>query len=294
MRLFLLTALVMVSFAANSLLNRVAVEGGHADPASFALVRVAAGALALAVILRLRRGAWSGLGAGRPWGAAMLSLYMVGFSLAYRVLDAGLGALILFGVVQITMFAAAALGGERPGAARLWGAGLAFAGLGLVLAPTVQGGASGLAGAAAMVAAGLGWGLYSLAGRGARDPLAVTAGNFCLALPVTALPLLIGWAVGGAGWGVVGWGGAVLSGPGLALAVISGAVTSGMGYALWYAVLPRLQASLAAVVQLSVPVIAVLGGVLFLGERVGPGFVLGAALVLGGIALGLRPGPRRG
>lgn len=269
MRLFLLTALAMVAFAANSLLNRLALESAAAAPAGFAALRLASGALCLWLLVRLRGGQvpWVG-GIMAP---AALALYMLGFSFAYVTLPAGLGALILFGGVQITMFVGALAGGEVVSRQRWAGAGLAFAGLVWLLWP--QGGADrpDLAGAALMAAAALGWGIYSLAGRGAVDPLAMTARNFLFALPAAVIAL----ALAGGG----------MTPRGAMLAVISGAVTSGMGYALWYAVLPRLTASAAAVAQLTVPVIAMAGAMLLLSEPLTLRFVIAALLVLGGVAL---------
>ncbi|AVO38469.1 DMT family transporter [Pukyongiella litopenaei] len=277
MRLILLTVLTMCAFASNSLLNRLAVESGHADPGAFALVRTAAGAAMLVALVLIRRRTLILTGKKRLIGAGSLALYMLGFSSAYLTLDAGAGALILFGVVQMSMLAISAARGTVLRVPQLAGAGVALAGLAVVLWP--GGGALvDVGGAALMAAAGLGWGIYTLAGRGEPDPLAATAANFCLALPVTALALLVA--------------GAGITGAGILLAVLSGAVTSGLGYALWYAVLPRLQPAMAATVQLSVPPLAVIGGVTLLGETVGLRFVIGAALVVGGIALSSRPAPR--
>jgi len=266
MRLFLLTALVMLAFAANSVLNRMAVAGGDIGAVEFAVIRLAAGAgVLLALVLWRGRG----LRGATVAGVAGLLVYLFGFSLAYGRLDAGSGALVLFGVVQVTMFAGALLSGEGVPARRWVGAGLALGGLVVLVAPA----GGGWAGFAAMAAAGVGWGLYSLAGRGARDALGATAGNFALALgPGVVLALLIGVDVGAA------------SLRGIALAVLSGAVTSGLGYALWYAVLPALGAGRAAVAQLTVPLIAAAGGAVLIGEAVGWRFAIAAALVLGGVA----------
>ncbi|MCC5972174.1 MAG: DMT family transporter [Pararhodobacter sp.] len=272
MRLFLLTALVMAAFAANSLLNRAALAGELIDPLSFALIRVLAGALMLVLLVR----EWP-RPARAQWGAAAaLTLYLVGFSLAYVALDAGIGALILFGVVQVTMLSGALVSGERPAARRLAGAALAMAGLGALLLPGAQAvpapGAAGL-----MALAAVGWGLYSLAGRGAIRPLAVTATNFALAVPMVAVLALPWLAL------------TTLTHSGIALAVISGAVTSGLGYALWYAVVPTLGAARAAVAQLTVPVIALAGGVLLLGERLTMAATAASLVVLAGVALASLP-----
>lgn len=283
MRLVGLSLLAMVAFAANSVLNRWAVGGGLIDPVGFALIRLAAGALMLSVLLVARH--WFAAGpmraqrGGRVAGVLGLMVYLLGFSVAYLALDAGVGALILFGVVQMTMFGGAVLAREAVPRLRWLGALLAFAGLVLLLAPgggaasgTISGAVS-LPHAAAMAMAGIGWGIYSLAGRGQVDALAATAANFVLALPLGLLVLL-----------VMPMGHVTAEGAGLA--VVSGAVTSGIGYALWYSVVPRLGAARAGVLQLSVPLIAALGGVL-LGEAVGLRFVLAAGLVLAGVALGM-------
>ena len=267
MRLFLMTCLAMLAFAANSVLNRMAVGAGRIDPVVFAVLRLAAGAAMLAVLLMLRRGVvWPGW-RGRPAGVAGLLVYLFGFSAAYLALDAGTGALILFGMVQITMFAGAYLAREVVPVQRVAGAGLALAGLAVLLAPA--GGALGPQ--ALMAMAGLGWGIYSLAGRGQSDALAATAWNFLLALPL-GLAVLALWP---GSWSVAG----------VALAVLSGAVTSGLGYALWYRIVPQLGAGRAAVAQLTVPLVASGGGFALLGEAPGPGFWLACGLVLGGVGL---------
>lgn len=274
MRLVVLTALAMAAFAGNSLLNRLAVGGGHADAFGFAALRVAAGALVLLALVRMRGGAalpWRG--PGRAGAVAGLAAYMLGFSAAYLALDAGTGALILFATVQVTMFAGALWAAEPLPPRRWLGAGLALGGLALLLWPGA-GAVPAPGPALAMLVAGLGWGVYSLTGRRATDPLAATAANFALCLPVVLLPLAI-WPP-------------ALDGAGVALAVLSGAVTSGLGYALWFAVLPALGAGRAAVAQLSVPVIAMAGGALLLAEPPALAAVLAAAVVLGGVGLGLR------
>jgi drug/metabolite transporter (DMT)-like permease len=275
MRLFLLTALTMLAFAANSVLNRWAVGPGHIGAVEFAVIRLVAGAVMLAALVLWQRGglAWPGY-RGRIAGVLGLSAYLLGFSLAYRGLEAGTGALVLFGTVQVTMFAGALVSREAVPGRRWAGAALALTGLGLIAAP----GGAGLSPVplALMAAAGLGWGIYSLAGRGAADPLAATAWNFILSLPlVLALGLTVGLQVPDV--------------TGVLLAIVSGAVTSGLGYALWYQVLPRLEAARAAVAQLSVPVIAALGGAVLLAEWPGLRFWAAAGLVLGGVALASLP-----
>lgn len=275
MRLFLLTALAMIAFAANSVLNRMAVGAGALDAMSFALVRLLAGAGMLGLLLLLRRargGAlWAGW-SGRATGVAGLLAYLIGFSAAYLALDAGMGALILFASVQVTMFAGALAMGEAVPPRRWLGAGLALSGLAMLLLPGA-GAVPSLPATGAMVIAGIGWGIYSLAGRGARDALGATAWNFLLSVPV-ALALFTLWPVAGH-----------VTARGIWLAIASGAVTSGLGYALWYSLVPALGAARAAVAQLTVPLIASAGGLALMGEAVSLRFALAAALVLGGVAL---------
>lgn len=272
-----LLAVVMTAFAANSILNRLALTATDTGPASFAALRLASGALVLGLLVLLRDGGSAGLRARlgtlaslRPAGA--LLLYVLGFSFAYLSLDAGAGALILFGGVQVTMFAGALIAGERLSGQRWVGAAVAFAGLLWLLWPE---GASAppLTGALLMLAAAVGWGAYSLIGRGVRDPMGVTAVSFMLAAPVA----LLLWAVLRDGTDF----------PGLVLALLSGGLTSGLGYALWYRVLPQLEASAAGVAQLTVPIIAALAGVALLGEPLTLRFALASLLVLGGVGWAL-------
>ncbi|WP_114967085.1 DMT family transporter [Alkalilacustris brevis] len=273
MRLFLVSSLVMVFFAANSLLNRLALAEEAIGAAEFAAIRLASGALMLAGIIAVRDRHLRALRRADPWGVAGLTLYMLGFSFAYLWLDAGLGALILFGGVQITMFAGALLRGETLAPRRIGGAAMALAGLAWLTSPA--GAAPYPVGAALMAAAALGWGIYSLRGARAGDALAATATNFLWATPFAVLAMLA-------------FAGTVATSlPGIGLAILSGAVTSGLGYALWYAVLPHLAASAAAVAQLTVPVIALAGGALLLGEPPSLPAMLAAAVVLGGVGLAL-------
>lgn len=283
MRLVALTALTMLAFAANSLLNRMALAGGDIDATGFAIVRVASGAAVLVVLSLVQRRGLPILAPGRIVGALSLVLYLMGFSIAYIRLDAGLGALILFGMVQITMFAGAVIARDTVAPARWIGSGVALVGLGWLVWPAGALSVPPL-GAAVMALAGIGWGLYSLVGRKAGDPLAATAANFLLAAPVCLiLPMVLPTQMGAL----------PMTARGIGLACVSGAVTSGLGYALWYSLLPRLETAVAGLVQLSVPVIALVGGVLLLGETVTPRLVLAAAIVLGGIAFGLLAPQRR-
>lgn len=284
MRVVALTALVMVAFAANSVLNRAAVGAGHIGALDFALLRAVAGAVVLVALIRLRGGRVPLLVPRRVLGGAMLSTYLIGFSLAYLAMDAGLGALILFGGVQVTMFAGALALGERPPARRWFGAALALAGLVWLVWPGA-GATAPLWAVGAMGAAAMGWGIYSLIGRGSADPLGDTGAAFVWAVVLGFVAVLVqtgGSMVNNATWA------------GMALAVISGAVTSGLGYALWYRVLPRIGASVAGLVQLSVPVIAGLGGALLLAEAPTRDMILAGAVVLGGIGWGLWPQRTKG
>lgn len=279
MRLFILLCLTLVAFAANSVLGRAAIGNAYIDATSFGLLRLGSGAAMLVALCVMR-----GLPLRQPWktslwGGASLTLYMVGFALAYKDLDAGLGALVLFAVVQITMFAWGAVTNQRPGGLQIAGAGMALVGLAYVVWPR-DGVSVDLWASFLMGLSGLGWGIYSLLGRGVKLPVVSTALNFVWA---TALVLPIFLITGGAH---------VISAPGVVLAVVSGAVTSGLGYALWYAILPVLTAPVAATVQLLVPIIAILGGALFLGEAIGLALVIGTVLILGGIAVvALAPKP---
>jgi len=271
MRLFFLVGLTMCAFAANSVLTRIGIARFEMAPVTFAVIRVAAGALMLAFLVVMRGGSpFAGL-LSRWRGAVALAAYMLGFSGAYLTLGAGLGALMLFGALQIMMFGWAVWRGQDIPPLRWVGAGFAMVGLLVLLWPT-QAFSVPFAGTVLMMVATLGWAVYTILGQGARDPLAATAGNFILCLPLVALALL------------GGTGGPIAAG-GFAAAVMAGALTSGLGYALWYRVLPLLPTTIAAVAQLSVPVIAVGAGVLLLAEPLTARIVVAGGLVLGGIAI---------
>lgn len=271
MKLFLLVALSMTAFAANSVLNRIGVAHFGMDPFVFAVIRVAAGAAMLAVLIVLR-GQSPIVNLSACWrGALALATYMLGFSWAYLSLGAGLGALILFGSLQMMMFGWALWQGQAVPLMRSIGAFFALIGLAVLLWP-VEAAPLPFWGVSAMLIATAGWAAYTILGQGARDPLAVTAGNFILCLPLVALSLLAANTL------AVSFGGAVA-------AIIAGAVTSGLGYALWYRALPSLPTTVAAVAQLSVPVIAVAAGAIFLSEPISLRMVIAGLLVLGGIAV---------
>jgi drug/metabolite transporter (DMT)-like permease len=281
MRLFVLTAVTMTAFAGNSVLNRMAVGGGLIDSVGFAAVRVLAGAALLGALLAARRwrtgrAVWPGR-AGRLAGVLSLTVYLFGFSLAYAQLDAGTGALILFGMVQVTLFAGAVALNEPVPRARWVGAGLAFAGLVLLLFPADDGTVSARH-AGLMALAGIGWGAYALSARGTSDPMGATAWNFILSVPFA-----------GAAWLAMPLP-ACAAPAGVGLAVLSGAVTSGLGYVLWYAVLPQLGATRAAVAQLTVPLITAAGGLVLLAERPDWRFAAASLLILGGVVVAVRGG----
>ncbi len=268
-RVLALTALAMAAFAGNSLLCRQALARTDVDPATFTSVRVASGALALALLARARGHSPAAAGS---WGSALaLFAYAAAFSFAYVSLPASTGALLLFGAVQLTMIGRGLRAGERPRPAQIAGLAAAFAGLVVLLAPGLA--APEPRGAALMLAAGAAWGVYSLRGRAAGAPLAVTSGNFLRAVPL-ALATSVAFA-----------GRASADPAGIALAAASGALASGAGYAIWYSALPGLTATRAATVQLSVPVLASLGGIVFLGEPLTARLALASAAILGGIAL---------
>lgn len=275
----LLTALAMLAFAGNSLLCRMALKFTTIDAASFTGVRLASGGLALWLLMRARRGP-APSGAHGNWVSALaLFAYAALFSYAYVSMTAATGALLLFGAVQASMIGWGLLHGERLRPLQIVGFATALAGLAALMLPGFAAPAWSVA--LAMLGAGVAWGVYSLRGKAgtpgqAVDPLATTCGNFVRTIPMAialcavALPSL------------------QLDVPGLALAIAAGAVTSGLGYAVWYRALPALQATQAATVQLSVPVIAAVGGILILGESFSWLLFASSLAILGGIALVLR------
>jgi drug/metabolite transporter (DMT)-like permease len=279
-RTTLWTTLALVAFSANSLLCRLALRQALIDPATFTTVRLVAGAVTLAMLARLQSG--SAPSADPSWSsAAMLFLYAAPFSFAYGTLTTGTGALLLFGAVQVTMILGALLAGDRPNAPQWLGLGIAFAGLVYLVLPGIT--APSPLGAMLMLLAGLAWGLYSLRGRAARNPLAQTASNFARTVPMVLVLSLTMHS-------------AIHAEPrGLGLALLSGAVASGLGYVIWYHALAGLPGIQASIAQLAVPVLTAAGGVLLLDERITLRLGLAAPLVLGGVALTVlgRPRPAR-
>lgn len=268
-RISVLTFLTMLAFAGNSLLCRVALKHTGIDAASFTSIRLVSGAMVLWAIASFFRRDRAGKG---NWISAFaLFAYAAGFSFAYISLPAATGALLLFGAVQATMIGYGVVAGERLHQQQLVGLVLALGGLVVLLLPGLS--APPLAGSILMLIAGVAWGAYSLRGRGAGDPTRITAGNF---LRATVFALLLSVLPGTS---------ISLDTAGIGYAIASGAVASGLGYATWYTVLPAIKATNAATVQLSVPVIAALGGILLLGEPLTLRFLVASAAILGGIAL---------
>ena len=264
-----LTLFAMLAFAGNSLLCRVALRDTAIDAASFTTIRLASGALVLAAIMLARKSAPTAAGSWRA--AAMLFAYAAFFSFAYRQLTAATGALLLFGAVQTSMLGYGLATGERLRALQIAGLLVAIGGLVYMLLPGLA--APPIPSAVCMLAAGASWAVYSVLGRGVKDPVAATAGNFVRSVPF-ALVLSLAAASD-----------LRIDPAGVAWAVLSGALTSGLGYVLWYAALPALKATSAATVQLSVPAIAAVGGVALLSEAMSPRLLVASAAILGGIAL---------
>ncbi len=268
-RIIGLTSLAMIAFAGNSLLCRQALKHTAIDPASFTAIRLVSGALMLWLVTRIKRNAPAGKGS---WPSAFaLFVYAAAFSYAYVSLPAASGALLLFGAVQATMIGHGIWSGERLHTLQSLGVLLAFGGLVGLLLPGLS--APPLVGAMLMLGAGVAWGVYSLRGKGAGDSTRVTAGNFMRAVPITLVLSLLMFNF------------ASVDAAGFYLAIASGALASGLGYAIWYSVLPAMKNTSAASVQLSVPVIAALGGIVFLGEPMTLRLILASVAILGGIAL---------
>jgi drug/metabolite transporter (DMT)-like permease len=276
------TACALIAFAANSVLCRLALGDETIDAASFTIIRLLSGAISLLVILRLSS-TLGGTNSGTPgnnkasslkenWIAAfMLFLYAVTFSYAYTTLDTGTGALILFGTVQITIILATIFSGGRLHTAEWIGTLVAFSGFVYLVLPNVS--TPSFSGFILMTISGIGWGIYTLKGRGSKNPLADTTKNFYLTIPlVIVLALLTFQNIN-------------ITTEGILLAIASGAIASGMGYTIWYIALGGLSATQAAVVQLLVPVIAAFGGVIFVSEVISLRLTISATFILGGILI---------
>jgi len=259
----------MIAFASNSLLCRLALKQTGIDAASFTFIRIFSGAVALWLIMKMRRATWKNEGS---WSSALaLFIYAAAFSFAYLDLSAGTGALLLFGAVQATMILWGFRKGERLDAIQLIGLIVAVTGLVVLMFPGLS--APPLVDSILMVGAGVAWGVYSIRGKAGRDAIAATAGNFLRAVPFAAVVSIILLSR------------ARLGHAGIFYAVVSGAITSGLGYVIWYSALPGLKATSAATVQLSVPVLAAAGGILLLGEPITLRYALASVAVLGGIFL---------
>ena len=264
-----LTLLAMIAFAGNSLLCRLALKQTSIDAASFTSIRIISGALTLWLIMRMRVGSHSIAGS---WPSALaLFVYAAGFSYAYISLPTATGALLLFGAVQATMIGYGLWSGERLGMRQSAGLICAFSGLAGLLLPGLS--APPLTGSVLMLGAGVAWGVYSLRGKGAGDPISVTTGNFLRAMPMAAVLSVV----------TIPW--ASLDSAGFWYAIFSGALASGVGYATWYTALHGLKATSAATVQLSVPVIAAAGAIILLNEAITVRLLFASAAILGGIAL---------
>jgi len=267
--LFILTLFAMIAFAGNSLLCRLALKHTSIDAASFTFIRIVSGAAALLLIMKVRNAAWKVTG---NWPSALaLFAYAAAFSFAYNSLSAGTGALLLFGAVQATMILWGLRKGENLHLRQLVGLALALGGLVFLLFPGLS--SPPLSGSILMLGAGLAWGIYSLRGKVAGDPVGATTGNFLRAVPLAAMV------------SIVLFRSAHFDRAGIGYAVLSGTIASGVGYVIWYTAVPDLKAAIAATVQLSVPVLAATGGILLLGEPLTLRFLGASIAVLGGIAL---------
>jgi drug/metabolite transporter (DMT)-like permease len=273
-----LTLLALIAFASNSILTRMALAAGLIDAASFTLVRLASGALVLALLVGVGRGHWGALRPGRWAGPVALFVYAAPFSFAYLRIGAATGALVLFGVVQLTMIGWGIAKGERPRMQTWVGFAIAFGGLVALMLPSVT--RPDPLGLALMTVAGVAWGVYSLLGKAAGEPIAANARSFVWSVPLALGLVAMARPLSARPWGLV-------------LAVVSGAVTSGLGYAVWYRALRGLKATQAAIVQLSVPVIAALAAVALLGETLSVRLIVCGVAVLSGITLVLTQRVRR-
>lgn len=274
MRIFLLTTITMIAFGANSIFGRVALEGEAIDPSSYSFIRLLSGAIMLAILVVFSSGvSKKNLGHGNLISAFCLFAYAAAFSFSYVNIETGVGALILFACVQATMIGWSLYKGDRPSLFEWLGIMIAFAAFIWLVSPGLE--APDPLAAAMMAISGIAWGAYSLRGKSASDPLKATAGNFMLSVPMGLALLLITLSIN------------QITTYGVILAIASGAITSGMGYALWYRVLPKLTATRASIVQLTVPVVAGIGGLVFLAEPLTFRFVLASALILGGVAISI-------
>jgi drug/metabolite transporter (DMT)-like permease len=286
MNVVIITAFTLVAFAANSLLCRMALGGHLIDPVSFTTIRLVSGALALILIIQLSGESKEPKQAKGSWGSGLaLFAYAAAFSLAYVSLSTGMGALILFGSVQVTMISVALKSGEKLGPVQWIGLATALSGLIYLVMPGIA--APDPLGALLMCVSGIAWGVYSIRGTGVSAPVFMTAGNFTRSAPLAIITSAVAVSV------------VHLEPFGILLALISGIVTSGLGYVLWYKALRSLTTTQASVVQLMVPVLAAFGGVVFLSEQVSVRLIGASAVILGGVALAVikrkpKAGPKCG
>ena len=265
------TILALMAFAANSVICRLALKDGAIDPGMFTSIRLSSGAIVLIVLVFISKERRQEKSKGSWISAAMLFLYAAAFSYAYVLLETGIGALIVFGVVQITMIASSFISGYRMNGLEWLGILLALAGFLYLLLPGAS--APPLHGFILMTLSGIGWGIYSLRGENSKHPLVDTAYNFLRALPF--LILLFYFLAQESNY----------STKGILLALLSGIVTSGIGYTIWYAALKGLNSIQASIVQLLVPVLAAIGGVIFVGELISFRLMASSLMILGGILL---------
>lgn len=285
MRLFLLTSLAMLAFAANSLLNRAALAEQAIDPHNFTLMRLGSGAITLVLIAMLiNRKSMHEIASAGTWRSAFaLLIYAIGFSIAYLWLGAGMGALILFAMVQFTMLGVAIIKGDRPSALELIGLLLALVGFVALVSPGFEQ-APNFQAVGLMASAGIAWGAYSLWGRGSTTPTLDTAGNFWRAFlmgSIVIVPILL-----------MQLSPSLITVKGMLLAIASGALASGVGYAIWYTALPGLTRTRAGIVQLSVPALAAIAGVVFLGEPLTVKFAALTVMILAGVGLATLAKPK--
>ena len=275
-KLFILVLLTMIAFAANSILTRLAISNNQLGPASFSFIRLISGSIVLIIIVILRSGLPSIWGTRPNWASILgLSLYMVGFHFAYNSLDAGLGAIVLFGGVQLVMFTSTILSKEKTTAYNWIGMLLAMLGILILFFPTDLVISDQVFSLLLMLLASLGWGMYSLSGRQSKDPIASTMSNFIFTIPIVSVVLIL-------------YPDSInLSYYGILLAICSGAVMSALGYSLWYAILPLLEKPVASLVQLVVPVIALIFGMIILDEKLTYLSFFSSLLIIGGISLGI-------
>ena len=265
------TVLALIAFAANSVLGRLALKEGAIDASSFTTVRLLSGALVLFIIIRINRNSSNQSSKGSWSASLMLFIYAITFSFAYLSLDTGIGALILFAAVQITMILLSIITGNRLYLIEWAGVAIAFTGFVYLILPGLT--TPSLGGFILMTIAGVAWGLYTLKGRGSKNPLMDTAYNFFRTIPLVFILIIITFKT------------THYSFEGLVLALLSGGITSGIGYTIWYIALGGLSATPAAVLQLLVPVIAAVGGILFVSEAITIRLIISATMILGGILM---------